>query len=137
MTTPLVVFGDAEDLVCEVLQDRTGAGEPLEGAFVGTELPEDLADHLPAIRVRRFGGVPTNKFRFDAPRLDVEAWAPTKAGAHDLIQTARGVLVQAQGSRKPQGYIGEVRDEGGVSWRPDEVTGTPRYLYTVQLVTNP
>jgi hypothetical protein len=126
------VFPDSEALAVSWL----AAG--VELATVGTDLRGWQAGDRRLVVVR-IGGVPSLAVRIDNPRLDVDAYAESKESAHDLAQSARARLHEMPtGDFTGSGaVVAHVRDELGLRFLPDPDTGTPRYLFTVQLVVRP
>ncbi|MFJ2783683.1 MULTISPECIES: hypothetical protein [unclassified Streptomyces] len=68
----------------------------------------------------------------DRPRLDVHAWAETEEGAADLAELARALLGALPGFRDGV-MIYNVREVGGPMWLPDDVSGSPRYAFAVEV----
>lgn len=109
----------------------------LEGPpYVGTTLP---AEFTSAITVEVAGGVPVLEGVLDEPRVDVNAWAPTRLEALVLLADALGWLVTAPSVSDP-GWTaaGVVVLRGRTVLRPvysfDPVAQVPRYTATVALV---
>lgn len=105
---------------------------------VATELPDNTP--LPRIRITLAGGAPAVRGWLHAPRLSVEAWAQTKPQAFDLLAEAAHLLETGlEGAQVGGGVVTNCTQETGVSWSPDPVSGTPRYLvgFVVHVHPNP
>jgi hypothetical protein len=130
-TPPLVAFPDVEAAVVgrlvEVLDERV---------TVGTEWPENLAEHLPAVAVSRGGGATYTRFVLDEPTLDFDVLAADKATAHDLVQQVRGLLYAAEGTAMGDVLVCRVQDTSLI-WLPDPTTGLPRYVLVMALRVRP
>lgn len=93
----------------------------------------------PFLRVMRAGG---KRDRFsELANLVVEAWAADSVTAEELAQDARtalfalvgeDVLVPALGRDV---FVRSVEEVGGIQDFPDPVSGSPRFVFTVQLST--
>lgn len=80
--------------------------------------------------LERSGG--GGKLSTDSPLITVEAWAPSKKAAHDLILEVRDYLMR----RHPPlvGGVRVIRMEGltGPSYEPPTTTGAFRYRWSFQ-----
>lgn len=83
----LAAFPDVEELLLDALGDLVV--DP--STQIGTSTPPDLADHLPFIRVTRFGGS-DDRIR-DLARIDVDTFGPTRAVAQPLAEQVRQRLL--------------------------------------------
>lgn len=128
---PLVVFPDVEAAVTGYLTAALGAG-----VGVGTEWPEDLAQHLPFVAVNRGGGATRIRFVLDEPTLDIDVLAEDKGAAHDLVQQVRARLFAAEGTTTGGAHISRVEDTSLI-WLPDQVTGIARYVLVMSLRARP
>jgi hypothetical protein len=99
----------------------------IHGGRVGTKLNPTL----PAIRVQRIGGSPSEPWR-DEPVMQVECWAVDE-GTADLL--ARTVIAALPTIRKAGSLTYAI--ESGPFWAPDDPTlsTNSRYLLTVRLLT--
>lgn len=85
------------------------------------------------LTVERIGGVPAVRRRLDRARLQVGAWASSRAEASTLARTARAALHRMEGHTGAGATVGAVRDDLGLAWLPDTVRTppTPRYVFSV------
>lgn len=121
MPRPIVRFPDAVALVCDYL--RTA----LSGPPVGSRVPDPMPRVF--VRVERIGGL--RGLVTDRPRIDVEAWADTEAGAADLCEDARMYLLAMSGKRG-EATVSKVSEVSGPMWLPDASTGRPKYAFAVE-----
>ncbi|GAA2629592.1 hypothetical protein [Streptomyces axinellae] len=126
-TTPLVAFPDVEAAVTGYLR-----GQLDPGVTVGTEWPEDLAQHLPVVAVSRGGGGTYTRLVLDQPTLDIDVLAADKATAHDLVQQVRGLIFAAEGLALGDARVARVEDTSLI-WLPDPTTALPRYVLVMSL----
>lgn len=131
MTYPIVPMPDAEAVAIGILAPLRD-----DGVTVGTEWPEDLAAHLPAVAVTRGGGGGGIRYVTDEPTLDIDVLAADKATAHDLAQDVRARLLAARGTVQGGVRIYDV-DDTNLIWLPDDATGIPRYVLVMSMVTRP
>lgn len=143
---PVVVAPDAE----LVAVDYARAHPDLQalGVKVGTSYPARRAGEtdeqyqtrtLPLVVVSRAGGVghaPVASYR-SRPRLDFDAYAATKTAARRVAATAEAVMDAASGAQHAGGLITSSASETGLSWLPDPVDDSPRYVFTVRLELRP
>lgn len=95
----------------------------------GTVTPPDLQAHLPFIRVRRAGG--SDNGRSDAPRVDVEVFAATRAIGFGVAETIRDHLIHDFAVPS----IDRVTTETGPQELPWEDPDIRRWLVTYRVVT--
>jgi hypothetical protein len=115
--TALAAFVDAESLLRQLL------AATFSPPRVGVELPADLDDQLPFIRVVRIGG-PVSGVRTETARVDVDFFAEdrpaAKAGARAvqffLTNQAAGTTVTL--ADNSAGVILSVACPGGPAWLP-------------------
>jgi hypothetical protein len=92
-----------------------------------TDVPANLADVLPLVQVTRFGGsddVPT----LDRAHVDVDCFAATRQGAHDLAEAVRALLRFYLPGRVLSGaVIAKVITISGPAWRPWDNTDLARF----------
>lgn len=131
MSTPLVVFPDVEAAVTGYLRQQLDLG-----VTVGTEWPEDLAQHLPVVAVSRGGGATYTRLVLDEPTLDIDVLAANKAAAHDLAQQVRGHIFAAEGRALGDALVARVEDTSLI-WLPDPTTALPRYVLVMSLRVRP
>lgn len=130
---PVVVFPDT-DLV---LLDFLRAQLYLSDVEFGTELPSDVDDRLPFVRISRIGGGRPLRFVLDDSRTDVEARAATRYEAHRVIQTVLAALETAHQAVHDGALIYRVDIETGPSWEPDPLSDQPRWFATVNVRDRP
>ena len=105
--------------------------------------------NYPIATVKRLGGFPTNKYRLDMGRIQVDVWggaakdgpgAPSKSAIHDIAQLARVALLQMTGQEfttPVHAFITDVRDSLGVTWAPDPTTSRDRYIFAMNVYGSP
>lgn len=138
-----LVLPDAESISSYTLRNAGIAG--LQGVY--SSIP--ASPTYPLATVKRLGGVPTNRFRLDTARIQVDIWggargdgpgAPTKSAIHDIAQQARVALLQMEGQEflaPVHAFVTAVRDSLGLSWSPDPTTSRDRYLFAVNVYASP
>jgi hypothetical protein len=87
MAEQLASFPDLEDAVIDLLADLVADDS------IGTATPSDLEDHLPFIRVTRFGGADDRIT--DTASLDIDVFGSSRAVAKPLAEVARQRLLAA------------------------------------------
>lgn len=89
----------------------------------------------PLLVVTRIGGVPAERHKLDAARIQVDAWGNNKGEARDLADLARRLIHQAEGTfiTDHDCQITGVEDELGLSFLPDPKTKRDRYVFTVRI----
>lgn len=133
MTSPVVVFPDAELVAVTVLRQALAAG-----TYVGTEWPADLLGKLKAgvVSVTRGGGATVQRFVTEDVTLDLDVLAADKGQAHDLAQLARAHLRAAEGTTVDGAQIYTVADISLIwlPYEPDpETDPIPRYVLVMQM----
>ena len=105
------------------------------GAKVGSELP--ASPSWPFITVVRLGGPADFPGWLDHPRVQVDAWADTKAQAYSAIAAARAGLLDLPGVHDNT-VITAADELTGPQWLPDPVANSrPRYFVVFSLTTHP
>jgi len=125
------MYPDVESLLVAYLSGRTGYR-------VVTELPEDVDQHLPIIRVNRVSGTSVN-YKCDHPIVDVDVFAADRPTAHDLSEEMRSMLyldLPTVDCVQPSGVVAGVTVLNGPRWLPDKNTHVRRYQASYQLVTH-
>ena len=108
---------------------RRYLAERLTGVPVYGFLPRDPPGRF--VLIDRVGG--TRGLAVDAPRITVEAWAPTKSSAYALCLEARAVIFNPM-PPLPGGIRVIRRTEvGGPSNEPPTTSGWDRYRWTVEI----
>jgi hypothetical protein len=122
------IFPDAVELVRNWLVDHLDVP-------VLVDIPNDDVhpDHRPAtfVRIGLTGGAQHN-IVVDAPRILFEAWAPTKAQAHDLAQLARSLVRHLPDQR---GAVQRVEEMGGPTDLPDPLSKAERFTFVLVVHT--
>lgn len=131
---PETVWPDAELLVLGFLRGH------LPGTRLLTDLPANLEklireDDTNVVQVTRIGGSST--FRLDYARVDVDAYAGTRADAANLAGQVRTLLPTMRNQELSGAVVVAVREEVGPSWRPDYNTQVRRFGGTWQVVFRP
>lgn len=122
MPYPAVVFPDAAAVVLSAI------GDQLVVDTVGT-VPTDRTLDSTFVYCRRVGG-PQRDTVVDDASLSLEAWAPSPAAAHDLLQDARAVLHSLTGTVVHGVPVYRVQEFAGPAYLPDPESGHPRYVMT-------
>jgi hypothetical protein len=127
---------DAESLVARYLR-TIAAVTALVEQRVFTEEPK--LTKLPKVRLHRIGGVEAVGRWLDAPRIQVEAWAESKAIAHDVAATVKAAMHDMVGTfvsyiDGPQGVVTGVEESLGLQWLPDERVKPPKPRYVFEMV---
>lgn len=123
--TDLVVFPDTASLVLNAIGDELGVDK--------YDTPPTNRDGTETFLVaQRFGG-PSRVHVVDDASIVLEAWAPTRDGAHDLIQEARAQLHALQGTQVDGVQIYRVTEFAGPAWDPDPTSSHPRWTLRSQV----
>lgn len=124
---------DAEALVTTWLAGR------LEEARVVTELPAKVEQVLPVVQVTCLPG-PKHARPWNGsmpllwtPRVDLDVYAATRAGATDLSAIVSREMHALRGSGNGWGHVVDVSEVAGPAWRPDFNTNVRRAGLTVAL----
>lgn len=104
----------------------------IHGGRVGTRLNATL----PAIRVQRIGGSPSELWE-DRPLMQVDCWATDEGMADRLVRTVVAALPTLRGTY-PTGRVYTYEIESGPYWAPDDptISTNSRYIITVRLLTS-
>lgn len=106
------MFPDIEVLLVAYLEAKTGAR-------LVTELPADLDQILPVIRVVCADG-DDDGFRLDRSIVDVDVFAADRPAASALSTDTRGLLVDdLRADPQPTGVVTGVRTVAKPHWVPD------------------
>jgi hypothetical protein len=118
---------DAEAIVINLL-NAAASIETIAGQnSASTELEPNAT--LPKLRVSLSGGSPVVRGWLHLFRFNIEAWANSKEEAFDLITEASYVLENGlDGAQVDEGVVTSFTQETGLTWSPDPVTNTARYL---------
>jgi hypothetical protein len=118
---------DAEAMVVNYLNDNATIIGLLGEDKVSTELPAEAI--LPRIRVTLSGGQPVGRHWLKQVKFNIEAWAESKTEALEIIVEASYQLETGlDGAQLEQGIFTSFEQDTGISWSPDPITNTPRYI---------
>ena len=118
---------DAESMVVNFLNDNATIITLIGTDKVSTELPTN--PDLPRIRVTLAGGQPVGRHWLKQVKITIEAWADSKEDAFNIIKEAAYELETGlDGTQLNDGVFTSFEQDTGVSWSPDPVTNTPRYI---------
>lgn len=113
----LIVFPDLEALL---VAEFAGLADD-----VVQSIPDDRDGTRTMLRVVLLGGA-SHDVVVGVPTVAIEAWAPGRTEAHELIQVARGHLHSLRMLGTVPVY--RVVDLALPSWQPDPASGQPRYV---------
>ncbi|GLP72314.1 hypothetical protein TUSST3_89320 [Streptomyces sp. TUS-ST3] len=134
MSEPYITFPDVEQLVVDLLKDRS----ELAGVVVDVAPPSGFDGSQRAVLVSRMGGAWAEDPRLDNPLVDLEVYGPSKAAAHTVSLVARSLMLQLRGVRYGGATVVDVVEEDGPRWLPDYRHGSAnRYVSTTRLVVRP
>lgn len=126
---------DAERLVLALVRPQ------LPGVGVGTAIPDDIADRVPYVVIRRAAGAAIDPRFLDQPVVSVDVWHRSKASASDLAESVRVALVEAweQQTTTDVGHLAYFREDSGpaelrTAEQPDTLF---RYQANYSLATRP
>ncbi|MFJ4960989.1 hypothetical protein ACIP6P_00720 [Streptomyces sp. NPDC088729] len=85
------------------------------------------------VRLERIGGLRRNVI-LDRPRLNVECWSDSEAGAEELMKVVRAYVLAMAGKRGTT-TVYDVAEVSGPMWLPDSESGQPRYAFAVEFST--
>jgi hypothetical protein len=104
---------DAEELLVAFLADEF---PPVK---VVTELYMGFEQDVPLLRIARIGGAQVHRLVLDGPRLDIDVYNSTRAGASQLAREVAAIMPTAKGREYAGGLVTSVQEEVGPSWRPE------------------
>jgi hypothetical protein len=119
-------FPDIEALVGTAIRD---SGVVSGGVF--SSVPTKPV--YPLAVVKRLGGIPAERHRLDAARIQVEVHGDNKGQAYDAADAARIECMELEGTTSSEwaAVVTGVDMELGVTYLPDPDTGRDRYLFAV------
>ncbi len=127
---------DIEKIVVDKLNSSSAIEDIAGENCASTELAPNAV--LPKIRVTLSGGSPVVRGWLHAMRVTVEAWADKKEDAYDLFIEAAYVLEnELENALYNEGIVTSFTQDSGMSWSPDPVTKTPRYLASFVAYAHP
>jgi hypothetical protein len=119
------VFPDIEQLLVEYLHGATTKR-------VLTDLPSNLDQILPVVRVTRISGA-DDDYKLDRPIVDVDVYAADRAGAFSLARQVQALLrFELPTSPRPGGVVTAVSTIVGPRWLPDTNTNLRRVQATYE-----
>jgi len=96
-----------------------------------TELPANLADALPLVRVTVIGG---NGEAFATnPRIDFDCFAASRDASRDLAYRVRAWVRSLPGQMAGGAFVLRVQNDNEPNWVPYDNTNLRRFVYTAQL----
>lgn len=113
MTIPAVLMPDSEELLIGYLAEAFPAATVVAELYVGFE------SDVPLLRVSRIGGAQVRPLVLDGPRLDIDAYARSRADASQLCREVAAAMPAAKGYAGAGGLVTSVAEEVGPSWRPE------------------
>lgn len=126
---PVTGFADVEWLVTLHLRGQLAAS----GVSVVTELPLQLVERLPMVRVLGAGG---HDDRITSrERVDVESYAVTRGQARELAEQVRTAMHAASHTVVEGWLIDLVHTEAGPMWLDYQNENVRRYLATYLVLT--
>lgn len=117
------MFPDIETMMLELLTDLVGTDH------VGTVAPAGLAEHLPYIRVNRYGGPDDGVTDFAV--LDVDVFAARRTDAWSLCEQAR-TLLHVTPHHTAGGIVDSVRVRSGPQRLPWDASDMSRFGMSVE-----
>jgi hypothetical protein len=106
-------------------------------AIQGTRVGTRLNATLPASRIQRVGGIPTDPWQ-DRPEIQIEAWAADEATADLLIRTWRAALdLVRQTTAAGRIYTYEITVEPFLAPDDPTLSSNSRYMMSVRLLMTP
>lgn len=133
----VTLLPDSEALLSQFLRDQDEI-EALVGDRVYTVIPNEPT--WPLLKLTRVAGAPvlSRPLRIDAPTLQLDAYANTKAAAHTLMATARAVIAERIEGVHSLGVVSGAIF-GSMSWLPDPSYSPARARFTgdVTLTVHP
>lgn len=122
----IITFPDAEATVL------AGISAVLSDVDVVDTVPTERTADDTFLLCRRVGG-PSRDLVVDDASVTLEAWAPTREAAHDLLQEARGVLHSLVGTTIDGVAVYRVQEFAGPAYLPDPDSVHPRYTLTASV----
>lgn len=102
-----------------------------------TDLPANLGDVLPVVRIQRAGGG-DDGIRLDRAFVDVDAYAATRQAASALMSRARSLLLtELRGTVTAAAIFTSARTVSAPAWRPYENPGLRRFGATFEIFCHP
>lgn len=122
----VLTYPDIERVLVDILAEELDA-------TVALQVPRNRPDDAPAfVVVRRLGGVRTGVVT-DDPMVTIEAWAPNRTEAFDLVEQARTIVSGLAGSERDGVTFYTATETSGPTNLPDPDSAQPRYTITLIL----
>jgi hypothetical protein len=117
-------FPDIEAVLVDVLADELDAP-------VSLQVPRGRPADAPAfVLVRRLGGIRSTLVT-DDPLITIEAWAPDRTEAWQLVEQARSIVGSLAGTERDGVTFYTVSETSGPTNLPDPDSEQPRYTVTL------
>lgn len=113
MTVPALLMPDAEELLVAFLAEQFPEVEVVTELYMGFE------EEMPLLRIARIGGAMVRPLILDGPRMDIDVYHSTRAGASQLAREVGAIMPTAKGREYAGGLVTSVQEEVGPSWRPE------------------
>lgn len=132
MTSPHHAFADAEAVAGVIIR---AAGTTATGVY--SSIPKNPS--YPLVVVRRVGGLPVHRSRWDGAEIQLDVWAESKSDARTLADAARRALLDAEATTVTYGsssaWVSSVEDTLALTWLPDPGNSTKdHYVLGVRIV---
>ena len=98
-----------------------------------TELPSNLADAVPLVRVAVIGGNGEDFAAFTNPRIDFDCFDTPREDARDLAYRVRAWVRSLPGQMAGGAFVLRVQNDNEPNWVPYDNTNLRRFVYTAQL----
>lgn len=98
-----------------------------------TELPSNLADAVPLVRVAVIGGNDEAVAAFTNPRIDFDCFAGSRDAARTLAYDVRAWVRSLPGQMAGGAFVLRVQNSTEPTWVPYDNTNLRRFIYTAQL----
>lgn len=123
------MFPDIEQLLVAYLED-------VLDERVLTDLPADLDEILPVVRLTRVSGA-DDDYKLDRPIVDVDVYAQDRAGAFSLARRAQALLrFELPTVTCPGGVVTAVSTIIGPRWLPDTNINLRRVQATYEITAH-
>ena len=125
---------DVEDLTVAYLRTVAGVTALVPVDDIATKLRSTWNDSLPALRVRRLGGIATSDSNHLARfRLQIDAFAGDEATAYAIAAAAELALRTMPDATHPGAVVTKYVSDLGITNTPDPDSDAARYLFGAAL----
>lgn len=129
--SPVGPYSDIEKSLVGWLQSQLAGG-----VRVLTELPGELAQVLPVVRVTRLGG-PELAPRLEAADIDIDTFGGNRSQAFTVLENVRVAMrFKLPGTQLAGSVYTRVDTLSGPAWRPYENTNVRRYGATFHVIVH-